>query len=277
MLADQRLREGRLDESLAELTEQVRKDPSNAKYRTFLFQLLVVLGQWERALTQLKVVGELDAATLAMVQAYREALQCEVLRAGVFSGQRSPLVFGEPEPWVALLLEALRWTGTGQHDRAKDLRARALEEAPATAGTIDDQRFEWIADADSRMGPMLEAIVNGRYYWIPFHRIRSVEIEEPSDLRDIVWTPVHFVWANGGEVVGMIPTRYPGSEASGDDAIRLARKTEWVEASADVYVGLGQRMFATDAGDHSLMDTRRIDLETGEPVPGETDPAGPTA
>jgi type VI secretion system protein ImpE len=271
MLADQSLREGRLDEALAQLQEQVRKDPANAKYRTFLFQLLSVMGQWERAMTQLKVVGELDAGTLAMVQAYRETVQCEALRAEVFSGARSPLVFGEPEPWMALLLEAQRHTAEGRHPQAAELRARAFDDAPATPGTIDGQRIEWIADADTRLGPMLEAVVNGRYYWIPFARIRRVHIEDPADLRDVVWTPVQFTWANGGEVVGMIPTRYPGSEAHEDDAIRLARKTEWVEAAEGVYLGQGQRMIATDTGEYPLMDVRQIDLESDGQTGGEAE------
>ena len=66
MLADERLREGKLDESLADLQERVRKDPANANHRIFLFQLLAVLGDWNRAATQLKVAGQLDAGTLAM-------------------------------------------------------------------------------------------------------------------------------------------------------------------------------------------------------------------
>ena len=64
-LAEQHLQEGRLQEALAELQNQVRKDPANPKLRTFLFQLLAVLGEWDRALTQLNVAGELDAANLA--------------------------------------------------------------------------------------------------------------------------------------------------------------------------------------------------------------------
>jgi len=261
MLADQILREGRIDDALAQLQDQVRKDPSNSKYRTFLFQLLSVSGQWERAMTQLQVVGEMDAATIPMVQAYREALNCEALRAEVFSGKRSPLVFGEPESWIALLIEALRCTADGRLEQAAELREKAFEDAPATRGKIDDKPFEWIADADSRMGPVLEAIVNGRYYWVPFHRIRSVNVEEPSDLRDVIWTAVQFVWANGGQVVGMVPTRYSGSETDEDDAIRLARKTEWVAVADDVYLGRGQRMIATDTGEFPLMDIRHIELE----------------
>ncbi len=106
---------------------------------------------------------------------------------------------------------------------------------------------------------MLEAMVDGKYYWVPFHRLRTLDIEAPADLRDQIWMPAHFVWANGGELFGFIPTRYPGSEASTDPALALSRRTEWQERG-DWFLGLGQRMLATDAGEHPLMDVRRIAL-----------------
>ncbi len=266
MPADVSVREGRLEQALDELQQQVREDPANVKPRIFLFQLLAVLGDWNRAMTQLNVLGTMDAGALAMTQAYREALKCEVLRGEIFAGQRSPLVFGEPEQWVALLMEALKLTAQGQHGKSQQLRAMAFEAAPSTSGVIDGQPFEWIADADTRLGPVLEAIVNGRYYWIPFHRILKIQIDKPADLRDLVWMPAHFAWANGGETVGMIPTRYPGSEASEDNQIRMGRKTDWAELAEDMHAGLGQRMLATDAGEHSLMDVREVQLNTiGDP------------
>jgi type VI secretion system protein ImpE len=219
------------------------------------------MGQWERALNQLSVAGELDAGTLAMVQTYREALSCEVLRAEIFAGKRSPLVFGQPEEWFALLLEAARLVAQGEGEQARAMRERALAAAPATPGSIDSVPFEWIMDGDNRLGPVLEAIVNGRYYWIPFQRIRSIQIEKPQDLRDLVWMPAHFTWANGGESVGLIPTRYPDSEASPDPDIRRARRTEWLEQGGGTYIGLGQRMLFTDGGEYSLMDIRTIAFE----------------
>lgn len=261
MQAEQSLREGRLQDALTELQAQVRKEPANAKYRIFLFQLLSVLGQWERALNQLNVLGEMDAETLPMVQTYREAVRCELLRAEVFAGHRSPLVFGDPEPWVALLLEALRLTADGHHVQAQTTRDQAFEAAAATSGTLDGQPFAWLADADPRLGPVLEVIVNGRYYWIPFQRIRTIALERPSDLRDYVWMPAQFTWANGGETVGLIPARYPGSQASVDSLVQLGRKTEWLEREAGVCLGLGQRMLATDQNEYSLLDVRRIDLD----------------
>lgn len=264
MAADQTLRNGNLEQALADLQQQVRQDPANSKHRIFLFQLQAVLGQWSKALNQLNVLGEMDASTLAMVQTYREAVQCEVLRAEVFNGLRSPLLFGAPEQWIALLLEALRLTAQGQYAQSQLLRQQAFAAAPATAGRIDGESFAWIADADSRLGPVLETIINGRYYWVPWQCIYQVHLEDPADLRDLVWMPAHFTWANGGETVGLIPTRYPGSESSADSAVRLARKTEWSACAAEVYLGLGQRLFATDAGEYPLLDVRSIELDTLE-------------
>jgi type VI secretion system protein ImpE len=245
---------------LARLQEQVRKDPSNPRLRVFLFQLLAVLGHWERAQTQLKVCAELDPANLLMAQMYREAILCEVLRAEVFAGLRTPLVFGDPEQWIALLIEALRLDHEGLVAEARDLRSQALEQAPAIAGSVDEQPFEWIADADSRLGPVLEAVVNGRYYWVPFHRLAKLDIEAPADLRDLVWMPAQLQWVNGGSASGLIPTRYAGSERSTDPHILMSRKTEWNELVEGSYSGLGQRLFVTDRNEYPLMDVRSIAL-----------------
>jgi type VI secretion system protein ImpE len=258
MAAEQSLQEGNLQEALTQLQAQIRKDPANSKFRIFLFQLLAVLGEWERALTQLSVAGELDAANLAMVQTYREAIRCEVLRKEIFSGQKTPLIFGDPEQWIALLLEALKLAAVNQNQQAQSLRSQAFELAPATQGSINDEPFDWIADADVRLGPVLEAIVNGRYYWIPFQQIQQIQIEQPADLRDVVWMPAHFVWSNGGDAVGLIPTRYPQSEMAEDSLLRLARKTEWTELSDATFIGLGQRLLSTNQNDYALMDIRDI-------------------
>jgi type VI secretion system protein ImpE len=200
-----------------------------------------------------------------MVQAYRETIQCERLREQVFKGLKAPLLFGEPETWLALLIEALLREGRGDTADAATLRAQAFEQAPATAGVAkgnDDgpgRAFQWIADADMRIGPVLEAVVNGRYYWIPFDRLSKVTIEAPTDLRDRVWMPASLMFSNGGEQVAFLPTRYAGSDLS-DPLLALARKTEWTEPQPGLFVGNGQRMLTTDVGDMSLMDLRLITL-----------------
>ena len=257
MVAELLIKEGKLAAALAALQDLVRKDAANVKYRIFLFQLLTVMGQWKRALTQLNVAGELDAATLPMVQTYREAIQCEALRAEIFAGTRTPLIFGEPQAWLALLLEALKLDTTTNLENAVNTRAQAFDKAPTNSGSIDGVRFEWLADADQRLGPVLETIVNGRYFWIPMQRISRIELDAPVDLRDAVWTPASFTWTNGAQTVGLIPTRYNETVASADDALLLARRTEWAASGH----GLGQRMLVTDAGEYALMDVRVIEFD----------------
>lgn len=261
--AEQSLREGDVATALQRLQEQVRAQPADSRLRIFLFQLLAVTGQWERALAQLDVAAELDAGALAMVQMYRQAIHCEALRAQVFAGAKSPMVFGEPEQWLALLIESLLLRGRGQKKQADRLHAEAFELAPESAGAIDGTPFVWIADADCRLGPVLEAIINGRYYWAPFNRLSAIFIDEPADLRDVVWMPAHLKFDNGGEAVALIPSRYPGSETSSDAQILLARKTVWEETGPNLFCGLGQRMLATDHDEVPLMDARKIILTGG--------------
>src|SRR4030095_8713421 len=109
------LKAGRLEEALAELQAQIRSAPGDPKLRIFLSQLLIVMGQWERALTQLRVAAELDAGAIAMARTYAAGIGCETLRKEVFAGRRRPLVFGDPEPWIAHALEAVARSGAGDH------------------------------------------------------------------------------------------------------------------------------------------------------------------
>ena len=258
--AEEALKAGDAARALKLLTDLVRSHPQDAKLRVFLFQLLAVLGQWDRALNQLTVSSELDAAALPMAQTYREAIHCETLRLQVFAGQKVPMLFGEPEAWMALLIEALLREGRGEHAEAAQLRAQALDQAPATAGMLDGKPFEWIADADSRLGPTLEAVINGRYYWVPFCRLQKVMIEAPVDLRDAVWMPAQLMFSNGGETVALIPTRYPDTELASGDAHALSRATSWNETPHGTWVGVGQRIITTSDSEVALMDIRSIAL-----------------
>ena len=263
MAAQESVREGRLDEALVEVQALVRKDPGSAAHRVSLFQLLAVLGQWERALTQLETAGQLDPAQMPLVYAYRAALAGEATRAAVFAGEASPSIIGEPLEWMAWLVEALRLTARGEHEAATALRAKAFDAAPATPCEVDGTEVAWIADADSRLGPMLEVVVNGKYAWLPFQRLRAIRLQAPADLRDLVWMPVSLTLESGAEVGALVPSRYPGSESDADPGIRLGRRTDWTELAPGCVVGRGQRMLASDREDHPLMDLRAVRFPDG--------------
>jgi len=251
---------GQLEEGLAALQADIRSKPEDPKLRVFLFQLDCVLGRFDKALTQLQVVASLNAQTMLLAQIFRPVIACELLRREVFAGKRTPLIFGEPMEWLGALIQANALVAKGEFAAAAQSRENAFEAAPASQGKINGQSFEWIADADSRLGPVLEAIIDGKYYWIPFCRIQKIETDKPTDLRDLVWVPTRFTWTNGGEAVGHIPSRYPGTDESSDNLLRLVRKTEWRQHPGGTYLGLGQRLLATDANEYPLLECRTIEL-----------------
>jgi type VI secretion system protein ImpE len=247
--------------ALTALQNAVRADPSDPKLRIFLFQLLCVTGEWKRAITQLKLCAEMDPIAIPMAQAYREAIICEVFREKVFAGEKDPLIFGEPVEWLALLIEANRAMATGNIEQAASLRAKAFDQVPDLGGEINGERFEWIADADMRMGPVLEIIINGRYFWMPFSAISSLKVDAPEDLRDSVWTAANMTLQNGGEFVALIPTRYVGTSETDDAAAKLSRATTWTDMGHETYVGFGQRLLTTDKSDVALMDLRELKID----------------
>jgi len=266
MSAEQSLREGKVSQALDELQRRVRANPGSSQERVFLFQLLAVLGQWERAAAQLKMAGDLDASALITVQIYRGAIEAELLRTRVFAGDTTPLLIGEPQQWMALLLEALKLAGRGHYTQAAELRSQALDGAPATGGTLNGARFEWLADADSRIGPCLELVVDGKYCWTANSNVRAVHLESPTDLRDVVWAQGIVTWANGGQVPVLIPARYPGSEVSDQAEHQLSRRTDWDEKPGGTFIGFGQRMLASDGGEHPLLEVRDINFDPPDGV-----------
>ncbi len=248
----------------AELTRiqaQARLAPADPTHRSALFQLHCALGDWDKAARQLAVLGELDPSAELFCTQQRPLLACEAQRAEVFAGREAPSCLGKPPAWFAEIAEALRQDGAGRHAAAKGLRDQALAQAEGTGGRLDGTPFGWLADGDERLGPVLEAIVDGRYLWIPFDRLRRIAGEGPKDLKDLVWLPMTLTLANQGEVSAFVPARYPGSEAVDDDAIRLGRRTEWHQLDGGSWIGVGQRMLATDAGEHPLIDVRLIELD----------------
>ncbi|MEM7047782.1 MAG: type VI secretion system accessory protein TagJ [Pseudomonadota bacterium] len=260
--------------TLTALKGEVREQPDNTKLRVFFFQLLCVVGDWPGAARQLEILADLDASTLAMVAMYRPALANEPARADIFAGQREPHIMGKPPTWLADLIRANGLLNEQQPEAAAQARARAFEQAPTSSGTIDGQPFAWIADGDTRLGPLCEAIIGETYYWIPFDHIHEINIEKPTDLRDMVWLPARFVWHNQGEAFGLIPTRYPGLQQSDDPVYLMASQTRWDEHEHDHITGTGQRVWITEQESYSLLDIRHIQFAEKPDADDMSDDAG---
>jgi type VI secretion system protein ImpE len=260
MQAEDYWRAGRVQEALRALQELVRQRPEDARLRAFLFQLLAVLGQWERVLTQLKVLADLDPQTLPVCRIYEPVVKAELLRRDIFAGKAGPVIFGEPEPWMAQLLHGNELALKGDFTSAQKCLQEALDAAPGNFGSVNGTPCQWLADGDLRFGPMLETVIDGRYFWVPFFRIKELHIQAPKHIRDLIWLPAEFVWTNGGQAAGLIFVRYPGTEALEDGELRSARKTEWLQKADGLSYGAGQRMLATEAQDFAILDIRSVEF-----------------
>ena len=268
------IKEGLLDEALATAKEAVRKSPTSGGARSVLFQLYCVQGNLEAAQTQLKLVGDFDIEASLWVGVCEKLLVCEAERRQVFAGKQAPTLFGKPPEWVGGMIEAFRLGLEGSWQAAAASQTQALEAAPATSASLNGQEVQWIADGDSRLGPLLEAYIDGKYYWIPFEHIRKLSLRPRTHLMDSVWAPADFEWLNEGQTAGYIPVRYPGSEGSTDPLIQMGRKTEWREEAENFYRGLGHRTLVTDTVDFGLAEVKSIQFSHPAATPAAAESVG---
>jgi type VI secretion system protein ImpE len=256
--ADQLLRDGDVAGARAALVDIVRSRPSDEKARMFLFQLLAVLGEWDKAKNQLGLLAQLSGEAQMLAVTYNQAIDAEKLRAEVFAGKADmPLLLGQGG-WAEGLASGVSLIARGDHDGADTAREAAFEAAPDTPGSIEGERFEWIADADARFGPAFEAIVGGKYGLIAFDQVTGITSDGPQDLRDIVWYPVQIAFRNGQSAAAFLPARYPGSELSTQVNEQLGRATGWTDCEWGQQ-GSGQRLWSFSEGeDRGLLSLREL-------------------
>ena len=212
--AEQAVRDGDLDAALRYLQEQVRQGPADAKLRVFLFQLLCVLGPVgaradpaERR-RRPRRAGAGDGADVPRGDPVR------ALRAEVFAGQRSPVIFGEPRRMAGAAdrvaaRDAARRRQPGGRRRCASARSRRRPRRPArsTASRSSGLPTPTCGSGRSARRSSTAATTGCRSSAWP----RSISRRQPicatsSGCRRISSS------SNGGESVGLIPTRYPGSE-----------------------------------------------------------------
>lgn len=260
--AQEALKVGDLGQCEKLLMEAVRAKPGAVELRAFLAQLSLIMGRWQRAENQFKLLGELSPEAKQVSDAYRAAAAAEVMRADVFAGKTRPIIFGTPPAWCAQLSEGLRLEADGELAAAAEVRLVALEAADECAGLIDGVPFQWLGDADSRLGPVAEMIVGGIYHWVPFSSIAGISIGPPSDLRDAAWVEAEVEFVNGAAMGVLIASRYPGSE--NENSLALSRRTEWREMGHGLAAGIGQRILVSDQDEYPFLSVRIIAFDRPE-------------
>ena len=196
-----------------------------------------------------------------MAQTYGDAVRCEAVRDDVFEGKKSPMIFGQPDQWLALLIESLLRRGPR---RARAIAAAAI---PGLRRSPDvDRRHRWAAvrldfrrrfatGPGARSGHQRPLLLGAL---LPAEQDRARTAGRPARHGLDAGAPAVRERRRVGGAdsdplsrVGRRPT---------DGLIALARKTVWEEIAPDTHRGLGQRILATDTDDVPLLEVRTISL-----------------
>jgi type VI secretion system protein ImpE len=256
--ADELLHAGDLAGARAALVERVRSQPADELARMFLFQLLAITGEWDKARTQVQALAQLSAEAQMLAAAYGQAIEAEAVRESVFEGKARIEIIGGKGGWAEGLADAIELIGKGNTDAGIAARDAAFDAAPDCPGKYNDSAFDWIADADARFGPAFEIIIAGRYGLVPFDAVERISSDGPVDLRDLIWYPVQLAFKSGQSVAAFLPARYPETERADDNQLRLARATGWQE-TAWGEAGVGQRLWTLSSGDdQGLLSLRSL-------------------
>lgn len=253
------LRDKGIAQAIADTERSIRAEPTAPTHRWLLFQLLCLTGDWARARTLLPAAAhavapsKTGAASVAML--YEQLITAEQARDQVFAGLSAPAFLGQAPAWALSLVEALAIESLGDQAAADARREAGLADAPSVKGWTDKGAFEWLADADSRLGPVCELMHEGQYFWVPMDEVSAIFLPEPNRIADLVWTPVSLSLVNGQTLQAHMPARYAGSEHA-SDAARLGRETLWREQGSTGTFGIGQKMWMHDAGELALHDVR---------------------
>ena len=230
---------GKLEEAVQALGAELRDNPTDARRRTFLFELLCFAGDYQRAEKQLDVLASDGRAAEMGALLYRAALHAERIRQSIFEKKDYPL--------------------TGQDS-----------DAPLS-GTVNGNPFQFFSDADPRLGAKLEVFAAGDYLWIPLHHITSIEMQAPKRLRDLLWTPaiVRTGQAFQGKELGevLIPVLSPLTWKHADDQVRLGRATDWKDDGQGNVIPLGQKLFAVDEDEIPILDIRKLEFAAAQAAP----------
>ena len=236
---------GQLGPAIEALGIELRKQPTDTRRRTFLFELLCFAGEYDRAAKHLDVLASasLDAEQGAML--YRAALHAQRTREEMFDKGDLPI-------------------------------NSAL---PSRPGLCNGEAFAAFTDEDERIGANLEVFIAGSYTWIPFRFIESVELQPPSRLRDLLWAPAilrttkEFRLQDLGEV--LLPVLAPLSWKHADDAVKLGRTSIWTENEQGEAIPAGQKIFLADENDYALLDLRALRFDVASSDAQVMDPQPP--
>jgi type VI secretion system protein ImpE len=246
-------RGGDLSGAIAAQTAQVKAAPTDAEARSLLFAMVAHTGDWDRAASHLRVMAAADQEYERSVQFQRALLTAEIHRQGVFAGEAAPVLPDDAPEHVEQRWAALEAWRAGDFETASRCLEAAIAAQPELSGSVDGQAFTAWRDLDDRLGSVCEVFAGGRYLWLPWERIRTLELAEPARLPDLIWMPARITQSDGDELAAHLPARYVGCDSWSDPELQLGRRTDWA-GEPGLQMGQGQRLLAWADGDGDVQE-----------------------
>ncbi len=254
---------GDLAGAIAAQTAVVKASPTDTDARSLLFALLAFAGQWERAGTHLRAMAAAEQELQRSVEFYRGLLTAEIHRQGVFEGDAVPVLPPQAPAHLEHRLAAVQAWRRGDAAGAGEHLAAALDCQPDLRGTVDGRPFSGWRELDDLLGSVCEVLAGGRYLWLPWEWVRSLEVTAPTRLPDLLWVGARILHRDGDELSVNLPALYPGSHAWSEPALQLGRRTEW-SGAAGLQRGQGQRLLAYGDAAGEVCELPLLELRTLE-------------
>ncbi len=262
MSASELFKAGKLTEALEAVVSHVKSKPTDIEQRLFFAELLCFANQFERADKQLEAITQQTTKAPVTIALYRQILRGEIAREQVLREGRSPELLGELPGYAQKTLEALVADRLNQAEDAAKLIADAEVDRPNFSGRINGKEFKGFRDLDDRVAGVIEVITSsGKYYWVPMNTIESMEMQKPSVPFDLLWRRTQIDVKGGPQGEVFIPTRYVPPIDETDDAINLGRATDWSEPEAPIIAGRGQRCFAVDDDEVTILEISSLEFD----------------
>lgn len=246
---------GKLAEAIDAQAEEVKRKPTDVEARGFLAELISLSGNVERAELQLDALARQAPESQMGASLFRQLLRAEAWRQDFHAKGRVPELIAPVSPYVRAQLEASIAVREGKEREATSALAAAEEIRPHARGRHADGEFEDFRDLDDLIAGVLEVLTsNGKYYWVPIDRVRSIEFRAPVRPRDLLWRRANVEVEDGPEGEVFLPSIYVApAGALVDDALRLGRRTDWVGITSEPVRGVGLRTFLVGDEDRTIL------------------------
>ncbi len=253
---------GQLTAAIAAAVTDTKRYPADIARRDVLRELLCIAGDYERADKQLEIMALQDKQASLGIALQRQLLRAAQARYQVFKQGRLPELIGEATPNISLHLQALAELRMQQYAKAAELLAIAEQQRSQLTGRHNGLTFVGIRDLDDLNAGFVELLTsNGKYYWLDFSQIRSIELREPTSLLELHWRRALIEVSGGPEGEVYLPTTYFDFSENLDESVLLGQQTLWQETAKGLVQGQGQKMWLLGDEAINMMALGNLELQ----------------